>query len=57
MKIETNLATVIYSSLGSSLFTINNIVRATTKRINTKYELDDVSDRDTKYMYAFLSNS
>ncbi|KAK7793608.1 hypothetical protein R5R35_013591 [Gryllus longicercus] len=29
--------------LGASLFTINNIVRSCTRRINTQYELDDLA--------------
>lgn len=31
------------SSCGSSLSTMNNIVKSATKKINTKYELKDVS--------------
>lgn len=42
---------MIYSS-GSSLLAINNIVKSSTKKINTKYELKDVSngfvDKDKK---------
>jgi hypothetical protein len=34
---------VLNFSLGSSLFTINNIVRSCTKRINSPFELGDVS--------------
>ncbi|KAH0543387.1 aminopeptidase N-like [Cotesia glomerata] len=34
---------MIYSS-GSSLLAINNIVKSSTKKINTKYELKDLLD-------------
>ncbi|GLG93866.1 Uncharacterized protein GBIM_01196 [Gryllus bimaculatus] len=35
--------------LGASLFTINNIVRSCTRRINTQYELDDLAQFATAH--------
>lgn len=54
IKFVQRFNNILCFSFGTSLLTINNIVKSATRSINTKYDLKDVSIERTMKLFDLL---